>query len=967
MKKALSVLMAVMMVVSITPVTMVKASALTSDDFEYEIISEEDKTCEITGYTGSATELEIPSNFDGYTVITIRYEAFYDCTSLTSITIPESVTSIGRSAFYNCTGLISITIGKCVTSIGNFAFYGCTSLKSITIPDNTTSIGESVFSGCTSLTSITVSNNNANYCSVDGVLFNKEQTGVFCYPAGKVNKSYTIPDGVIGIMNDAFFDCKNLTSIIIPNSVTSIGAYAFYNCTSLKSITIPDGVTRIGTATFAICTSLTSIKIPNSVTWIRSMAFYNCSSLTDVHYGSSEEDWNGIEMDGGNECLTNATIHYNSNLSKNSIAVFTTEKSFSVKTGESMWLAFGLLNEETGTLDGEWEKMAVTVSDSYVVSLSDYKETEYGYSLEVIGKKEGATNITITDTESGESTSIVVSVYDSYVKTYSYAIDAMTEFYPNNKWESDILTNIYNLNGLYVNNYTCINNGTSYNISFDVYNSQYHTGAVDIYDANGNWIDCEEIKKYENISSLWDTGEQAYYLVADAVTGKWLTYEQATFAEHTSINIEVPDGGYFTISNNFVESPGTFLFNASEILFEGTCTLIELAITDSVDATVFSGLLKDEIKNNKATREMFLEIFVESAQSEIEDYTKNIINGNIDDAYSGISGLLENMLNSLEINWKHLFQSVTGVGESIFETLAGPAGIALKGCFGISDATNKLNQATNLATSVDETYVTVFSSIEEGYINPYGVIVNTEGNMDSEAVLQVFKVSNDDTIEVVLDGDDPLERYEMYNICFVKNDQFVQPDGNVTVYIPIPEGMNGNTSNIYRQEADGSWAILDAHIEGNYLVFETNHFSFYAVIGDAEELSIHSLPNKTVYKKGDVLKTDGLTLEMNGELITEGFICNPTVVSEYGMQTITVNYGCTTVEFTIEVVELLLGDVNGDGKLSAIDARWALQYSAGNKEFTDDQIAAADVNGDGKISAIDARWILQASAGNRVL
>ena len=80
-----------------------------------------------------------------------------------------------------------------------------------------------------------------------------------------------------------------------------------------------------------------------------------------------------------------------------SIAVFTTEKSLSVNTGESMWLAFGLMDEETGLVEEDWRKMAVVVSDSTVISLSNYEETEYGYSLEVIGKKEGSANVTITD------------------------------------------------------------------------------------------------------------------------------------------------------------------------------------------------------------------------------------------------------------------------------------------------------------------------------------------------------------------------------------------------------------------------------------------------------------------------------------------------------------------------------------------------------------------------------------------
>ena len=125
---------------------------------------------------------------------------------------------------------------------------------------------------------------------------------------------------------------------------------------------------------------------------------------------------------------------------KKSIAVFTTEKSMGIKTGKSMWMGFGLLDENSGLLDDKWKKMSVVVSDPTVIALSDYTETEYGYSLEVIGKKQGATNITITDTESGISTIVTAFVQDDYVNTYSYAINDIASFYPNNNFEKNIET-----------------------------------------------------------------------------------------------------------------------------------------------------------------------------------------------------------------------------------------------------------------------------------------------------------------------------------------------------------------------------------------------------------------------------------------------------------------------------------------------------------------------------------------------
>ncbi len=222
----------------------------------------------------------------GNSVTSIGDHAFRGCSSLTSVTIPNSVTRIGNYAFDGCSSLTSVTLPNSVTSIGVEAFYSCSSLTSITLPNSVTSIGSSAFSYCTSLTSIDVAADNANYCSVDGVLFNKDKTTLVAYPGGGPS-TYTIPNSVTRIGNYAFSGCRSLTSVTIPNSVTSIGERAFSYCSSLTSVTIPNSVTSIGDGAFARCTSLTSITIGNSVTSIGDEAFFGCTSLTSVTIGNS--------------------------------------------------------------------------------------------------------------------------------------------------------------------------------------------------------------------------------------------------------------------------------------------------------------------------------------------------------------------------------------------------------------------------------------------------------------------------------------------------------------------------------------------------------------------------------------------------------------------------------------------------------------------------------------------------------
>ena len=271
-------------------------------DYTYTV-NEDGETVTIDGYYGTETEVVIPGTLNGKTVTTIR--GFRDCPSLSSVTIPDGVTTIGGFAFNGCTSLTSVTIPDSVTTIGDWAFSDCTTLASVTIPDSVTTIGEYAFYNCTTLASVTIPN------SVTTI-------GKNAFRGCTTLASVTIPDSVTTIGEYAFYNCTTLASVTIPNSVTTIGKNAFSNCTSLENIivgennayylsingvlfnkdkskliyypagmknisyTIPDGVTTIGDYAFYNCTSLASVTIPDSVTTIENDAFSRCTSLTSV-------------------------------------------------------------------------------------------------------------------------------------------------------------------------------------------------------------------------------------------------------------------------------------------------------------------------------------------------------------------------------------------------------------------------------------------------------------------------------------------------------------------------------------------------------------------------------------------------------------------------------------------------------------------------------------------------------------
>ena len=330
-------------------------SALAYDckvDGIYYDLNNDDKTASVT-YMGLYTS----DNKDAYVGNIIIPE------SITYSGTTYSVTSIGDNAFWGCSGLTSVTIPNSVSYIGKYAFASCSGLTSVTIPNSVSYIGEAAFGGCSGLTSVTVDKNNGTYDSRDNcnaiIETSTNKLIVGC-------KNTTIPNSVTSIGDNAFWGCSGLTSVtipnsvsyigkyafascsgltsvtvdknngtydsrnncnaiietstnklivgcnntIIPNSVTSIGEFAFSDCSGLTSVAIPNSVTSIGESAFARCSGLTSVTIPNSVTSIGSWTFYGCSGLTSVTFNAEKCTYMGSDSyPVFNDCINLTTLN----------------------------------------------------------------------------------------------------------------------------------------------------------------------------------------------------------------------------------------------------------------------------------------------------------------------------------------------------------------------------------------------------------------------------------------------------------------------------------------------------------------------------------------------------------------------------------------------------------------------------------------------------------------------------------
>ena len=305
--------------------------------FHYELSNKE---ITITEYTGSAKKIKIPDKIKGYKVTIIADSAFHSCSTIRELILPKYLRYISETAFFNCTKLKKVTFPKApknIIVIDDYAFAGCAftellipekirlcdctfinckKLKNLSFAKGFNGIGgEGIFSGCESLSTVSVSasvdhgingrtfencphlnkigivKSNKTYRIVNGIVFDKKMTSLFFCPIGLNLKTYSVPDSVTILADNAFCECKNLESIDL-NNTAEIWGSVFFGCTELKSITIPSTVKSIGDCAFGNCTSLKTMTIDAEKIIISASAFNKDKDLTLlINTGSEVEEY----------------------------------------------------------------------------------------------------------------------------------------------------------------------------------------------------------------------------------------------------------------------------------------------------------------------------------------------------------------------------------------------------------------------------------------------------------------------------------------------------------------------------------------------------------------------------------------------------------------------------------------------------------------------------------------------------
>lgn len=518
------------------------------------------------------------------------------------------------------------------------------------------------------------------------------------------------------------------------------------------------------------------------------------------------------------------------------IVIYSDYQNLSVRKDSIITLSAGILigKEQSENISG----ITFYVEDSSILDISSTGTKDNLRYVKFKGVDVGTTNVVFSDSKTGYTAKVPVTVYaDNYL---SYTLSSVpTEYidkYP---------TNIYNANGLYIDSYSyTVNDDKTATVTFDVYNTNYTYGVVEVYDSEGNLKDAVLIKKMSmnNTSikkALWDN---AWCLIRDMIDGDFLSYRQESgYSKKTSVTIEIPENGYIKICNDPKNSAIVSIINSVDVLM----TLGKLANkvkNYDVNAEVFSEQLTLKLVNEKTFATL-----VKDGSKLPEKLWEGVAK---DAAFSteSLGDFCDTIVNNLsEFDLGDLIYNTAkdfglGVAEEVFTYFTGPIKMVFDGLFTFGKLENTIIQHVDLVSSAGVGAIYIQNQ-GGGMRSSQQITVESASGFSDDTSLNVFKVALDSSILDILQKTNP-DLYEKiingisytYNISLIKNGTAAQPDDEVTVYIPIPDNLKflayaGQTT-IYRMEDDGRVTEMDVEIKDGCFVFNTTHFSLYTLVGN---------------------------------------------------------------------------------------------------------------------------------------
>ena len=526
------------------------------------------------------------------------------------------------------------------------------------------------------------------------------------------------------------------------------------------------------------------------------------------------------------------------NTPEDGLAVYSDYTSLSICKDNSITLSAGIFNN--GELMDDVSGITFWVDDSSVLELKKTGVADKRRYTEWKGIQTGTAHVFFQDTNTGYMSEIPVTVYQGH--QYSYTVNTV----PVQYIEKEYATNIYNMNGLYIDNYTYEINkdNRTASVSFDVYNSSYIYGSVETYDEKGHLKDVVLIKKMSSGNTsmkgaLWDNTSG---LISDLKEGTIGSYRQKSgFSKKTSVKVEIPKEGYIKISNDPQDSAVVNIINSADLLI-GFGKLAKTIKNFDVDSEVFSEALTKKLLESKA----FVTLIEDGSE-----LPQNLCKGVSDKVFfstESLGSFSETIIKNLnEFDLMDVIEDTAkdfgvSIGEKMFHFVSGPAGKALDAIFAMGKFENEFLQHMNFVRS--QGVGSVYIQNQKGFRSSQQIKVESKNGFSDETSLRVFKVELDsEKLEELKKTN--LEVYNAikdrtsytYNISLMESGEEIQPEENVQVYIPIPEKMKlfaylGKTK-IYRVDADGTLTEMDVKIKNGGFTFETSHFSVYTLIEES--------------------------------------------------------------------------------------------------------------------------------------
>ena len=761
--------------------------------------------------TSISGEITIPESLGGYPVTSIGSYSFVDCTSLTSITIPNSVTSIGEVAFNGCTSLTSITIPDSVTSIGYDAFYNTSWYNSqpdgvvyagkvlykykgtrpentsIMISEGTKSITDHAFSGCTGLTSI------------------------------------TIPDSVTSIGDFVFSGCTGLTSITIPDSIKNIGIASFADCVGLTSIVIPDSVTSIGDCAFSGCTGLTSVTIPDSVTSISKYAFEDCTGLTKINwYAESVSDFVDSWGDGYNVFSNAGTagggidVVFGGNVKSIPAYAF-----YNVSSIKSVIISNSVTSIGGSAFYGCTGLTGITIPDSVTNIGSSAFSFCTGLTIVTIGNSvtsigdsafrncTGLTSVTIPDSVTSigywafeDCTGLTSVTIPDSVTSIGYDAFYNTSWY-NSQPDGVVYAGkvLYKYKGTMPENTSIVIPEGTKGIADYAFEDCTGLTSITIPDSvisigESTFWGCTGLTSITIPKSIMNIGDQAF--------GYYLDEENDTIAKIPDFTIYGYTGTAaetYANKNGFtfvaLDDEHTHSFSAWTVTKEATCT-----------------------EEGEETRSCSVCGATETRPVERKAHDLN--NVKIDSTCT-VAGVSYDVCSECQqtFNYVTLPLAAHTFGEWTVtkEATAFEFGEKVRIC-SVCGFEEKA-QIEKLPVSEVKDEKTGIS------------IVCPDGSYDGKVEIEVAETF-DGTSYHVLNTEKGNFKKSLFDITTTIDGEKVQPNGSVFVKIPLPEGYNAEKTVVYYVTNDGKLERIPSRIENGYIIFETTHFSFYAIVDETE-------------------------------------------------------------------------------------------------------------------------------------